>query len=152
VPKLLNISKNYQSTNQSQGPAAGGSALEDNIYYKKLSVSKPSFLFVFSRLSVARGSVKPWFETGVKVERGRAAICPSMLPESSLSVLRCSCLNHKRNHNKNYSVCNLDDAFPSGFQFDSIGRFALQSDPICQPFSGPKTHLRNWLESLRKRW
>ena len=27
---------------------------------------------MFSRLSAARGSVKPWFETGVKVERGRA--------------------------------------------------------------------------------
>ena len=76
----------------------------------------------------------------------------SMLPESSLSVLQCSCLNHERNHNTNASVCNLDDAFPSGFQFDSIRRFALQSDPICQPFPGPKTHLRNWLESLRKGW
>ena len=70
----------------------------------------------------------------------------------SQHFLLAGVFNHKRNHNKNASVCNLDDAFPSGFQFDSIGRFALQSDPICQPFSGPKTHLRNWLESLRKGW
>ena len=71
---------------------------------------------------------------------------------TSISETMLSGSNHKRNHNKNASLCNLDDAFPSGFQFDSIGRFALQSDPICQPFSGPKTHLRNWLESLRKGW
>ena len=31
---------------------------------------------MFSRLSAARGSVKPWFEEGVKVERRHAAICP----------------------------------------------------------------------------
>ena len=132
---------------------------------------------MLSRLSAARGSGKIWFESDVELKHGSAAIgtrmCRNCIPKLGptwinmllwsllLSAIQCLGKQLLVKHHQNFNIGNKLLEKHNGresFQEDNF-RFAFRSGfrsvtgILCQPFSGPKRHLRNRLESLRKsRW